>query len=186
MLIETMFFADEIFQSTPPVWAETGQMRIPMLDMVISIHSARVGGDAVSAIFGIKGDEISIHSARVGGDALALMFSCPAQDFNPLRPCGRRLGDKLNQAPPYPNFNPLRPCGRRPPDEWYGLHRDYFNPLRPCGRRLDSKLAMSYDKPFQSTPPVWAETLQTMMETSPFPISIHSARVGGDVIFPFY
>ena len=41
MLIETI-----LFQSTPPVWAETLLFN-PLLKIIeISIHSARVGGDS--------------------------------------------------------------------------------------------------------------------------------------------
>ena len=35
---------------------------------------------------------------------------------------------------------------------------------------------------FQSTPPVWAETESIMAGGTGRPISIHSARVGGDII----
>ena len=41
MLIETI-----LFQSTPPVWAETKPVIIKPNGIRISIHSARVGGDS--------------------------------------------------------------------------------------------------------------------------------------------
>ena len=110
-----------------------------------------------------KNLDISIHSARVGGDIGSLGGILVSNNFNPLRPCGRRPprqipvsqtkvisihsarvgGDmkKDRAALVAMNFNPLRPCGRRlgyrKDDEYCGL---YFNPLRPCGRRLLSMI----------------------------------------------
>ena len=79
---------------------------------------------------------ISIHSARVGGD------------------------DNFSEAEyTYHDFNPLRPCGRRPHVNWHII----------------------FAIKFQSTPPVWAETPQNNAKHMPYKISIHSARVGGDL-----
>ena len=125
-----------LFQSTPPVWAETVKLFIILLR----------------------------H-----------------HDFNPLRPCGRRLVFcawylfilEFQSTPPvwaetYVN----------------GLCHPvivYFNPLRPCGRRLHTQPAILLLARFQSTPPVWAETFcPHMFAFGLNPISIHSARVGGD------
>ena len=36
---------------------------------------------------------------------------------------------------------------------------------------------------FQSTPPVWAETQRVLLHVSGSMISIHSARVGGDIAY---
>ena len=58
----------------------------------------------------------------------------------------------------------------------------HFNPLRPCGRRPPKKHTVSKIQTFQSTPPVWAETRTFPALTSTDDISIHSARVGGDLI----
>ena len=56
----------------------------------ISIHSARVGGDAFCLASRLL-TGISIHSARVGGDCATLRPVPASSDhFNPLRPCGRR------------------------------------------------------------------------------------------------
>ena len=77
------------FQSTPPVWAETLRLLLDEGHDVISIHSARVGGDV--DYDAVEGTEyISIHSARVGGDTMGKPILTNVQDFNPLRPCGRR------------------------------------------------------------------------------------------------
>ena len=100
---------------------------------------------------------ISIHSARVGGDFI-------------LRLANETLS----------NFNPLRPCGRRPESALKGSERAYFNPLRPCGRRLLGFKSQQLPAPFQSTPPVWAETFKDPLGVFNPGISIHSARVGGD------
>ena len=101
------------FQSTPPVWAETCEIgckfsprrnfnplrpcgrRLMFLSIflfayTISIHSARVGGDA-DGRGNRGGGDISIHSARVGGDAKNKYNAKAYENFNPLRPCGRRL-----------------------------------------------------------------------------------------------
>ena len=56
-----------------------------------------------------------------------------------------------------------------------------FNPLRPCGRRLEGVLDYNTLKIFQSTPPVWAETELRYVAVTAYGISIHSARVGGDL-----
>ena len=63
-----------LFQSTPPVWAETCVRAIIMCSTVISIHSARVGGDP-SCGQKYVGGSISIHSARVGGDSRGLSLT---------------------------------------------------------------------------------------------------------------
>ena len=56
-----------------------------------------------------------------------------------------------------------------------------FNPLRPCGRRLLGFKSQQLPAPFQSTPPVWAETFKDPLGVFKVAISIHSARVGGDL-----
>ena len=60
-------FRPWLFQSTPPVWAET-----------YLAHEYQVK------------KQISIHSARVGGDGIEASIPHRHTDFNPLRPCGRR------------------------------------------------------------------------------------------------
>ena len=56
-----------LFQSTRPVWGETGTLEIPDIGLVISIHSPRVGRDADDVVQA-TGVLISIHSPRVGRD----------------------------------------------------------------------------------------------------------------------
>ena len=78
-----------LFQSTPPVWAETRRSRkIPFRNF------------------------ISIHSARVGGDPSGCAPSRRTGYFNPLHPCGRRRYN-ICRSMDGDNFNPLHPCGRR-------------------------------------------------------------------------
>ena len=105
-----------------------------LLTLMISIHSARVGGDLLPQLLRSLFPLISIHSARVGGDQQYPQESYQQYNFNPLRPCGRRRNFSFSRSDRL-DFNPLRPCGRR-------LHfivgvtvNADFNPLRPCGRR---------------------------------------------------
>ena len=52
------------------MWAETGNGWPTSRSYLISIHSARVGGDKVDGRIDLDA-VISIHSARVGGDYIA-------------------------------------------------------------------------------------------------------------------
>ena len=169
------------FQSTPPVWAETSSFASSFCDILLFQSTPPVWAETP------------------GGGKQAP----DRRDFNPLRPCGRRLslrkfflhriwisihsarvgGDFIlrlaNET--LSNFNPLRPCGRRPESALKGSERAYFNPLRPCGRRLLGFKSQQLPAPFQSTPPVWAETFKDPLGVFKVAISIHSARVGGDL-----
>ncbi len=160
------------FQSTPPVWAETSLRLHYTKIKIISIHSARVGGDQRHANIYRWQYDISIHSARVGGD----VFMDDLQKAHPISIHSARVGG--GKTLDY--FNPLRPCGRRHA-VWSLCQGDYdFNPLRPCGRRRETIAVNDLPTGFQSTPPVWAET-QVQEDIANFSfISIHSARVGGD------
>ena len=59
--------AQQIFQSTPPVKAATNACGMDDIDLAISIHAAREGGDS-PACNAHAGTYISIHAAREGGD----------------------------------------------------------------------------------------------------------------------
>ena len=103
-----------IFQSTPPVWAET-QPDILYTEGIYQFQSTPpVWAETAPRPLSYSQIFISIHSARVGGD-LAILIVAVAS----------------------PNFNPLRPCGRR----------------RARDQIFDLAII------FQSTPPVWAETV---------------------------
>ena len=150
------------------------------MDRYISIHSARVGGDAVCT-YRCGCRQISIHSARVGGDIQGAFFLILARNFNPLRPCGRRQSRYLRfviqitfqSTPPVwaetyratasrlssSHFNPLRPCGRRLVAiiHYTSLPKISIHSARVGGDRRDRCQDQSIGT-FQSTPPVWAET----------------------------
>ena len=147
------------FQSTPPVWAETAPLSYKSYQAKISIHSARVGGDAYWQCFHNKNWTY----------------------FNPLRPCGRRPSLMLSTSTPFSHFNPLRPCGRRLISANFGDASDEFQSTPPVwaetqqanhsrristisihsarvgGDEYDGLDTLKYVE-FQSTPPVWAET----------------------------
>ena len=125
----------QIFQSTPPVWAETLRAIHPIPVVNIFQSTPPVWAETRPVLQFSAVAYISIHSARVGGDPF--WSAC---------------------APP----------------------RAYFNPLRPCGRRLQDTHTPGHWLKFQSTPPVWAETLLPPLSAVCYFISIHSARVGGD------
>ena len=146
-----------IFQSTPPVWAETSYNDIFPVVVLISIHSARVGGDSAAFWVFDSSHEISIHSARVGGDdAGRSYYSTQGISIH----SARVGGDVISLS--------------------FVLFSLHFNPLRPCGRRPFDFALNDICPEFQSTPPVWAETVQNAYLRISNLISIHSARVGGD------
>ena len=106
------YYNARVFQSTPPVWAET-----PRQETILKICS--------------HFNPLRPCGRRQG----CSRRNSTLYYFNPLRPCGRRRHCQYHQQKPY-DFNPLRPCGRRP----YAGGRPprparHFNPLRPCGRR---------------------------------------------------
>ena len=73
------------------MWAETIKQAYFWKRFKISIHSARVGGDRYPVTVSALESIISIHSARVGGDGRKPGEMQSENNFNPLRPCGRRL-----------------------------------------------------------------------------------------------
>ena len=117
----------------------------------------------------------------MGGDKCHFFEVTIKYNFNPLRPCGRRLvclgaSDKTRNI----SIHSARVGG--------DIGKGYtipvisnFNPLRPCGRRRNILVRAFSGKEFQSTPPVWAETGKSYHIVPFIHISIHSARVGGDL-----
>ena len=102
-----------VFQSTPPVWAETsfltqfaqsrtdfnplrpcGRRRAKHGTYIPSEEfqsTPPVWAETVTSSATSKpATSISIHSARVGGDSRTYRWPCSSSYFNPLRPCGRR------------------------------------------------------------------------------------------------
>ncbi len=125
-----------IFQSTPPVWAETS---------------------------------LCVSSIRFWGGF---------QSTPPVWAETNRFLRCLRQAD---NFNPLRPCGRRLNVFRVLLGVVKFQSTPPVWAETHFHLMLYRHSRFQSTPPVWAETEYDGLDTLKYVISIHSARVGGDL-----
>ena len=172
----------------------------------ISIHSLRVEGDFAGCNHIAYGNCISIHSLRVEGDPAHHRRQPKPRYFNPLPPCGGRLGAVVDAVP--------KLLFQSTPSVWRetrtncGILRQkaYFNPLPPCGGRPCSRLSGKTARPisihslrvegdgsakrtpershtrFQSTPSVWRETTHGSGYQTPCAISIHSLRVEGDSI----
>ena len=82
-----------------------------------------------------------------------------------------------------PHFNPLRPCGRRLlVIRIHGFHHIFQSTPPVWAETSSAKFSRLHLPKFQSTPPVWAETLSERANILTLRISIHSARVGGDLI----
>ena len=103
--------------------------------------------------------DISIHSPRMGRDTTAPSTRLGSGNFNPLSPHGERPAE-LSSFAVSCNFNPLSPHGER--------HHDVVG-------RVHSRL-------FQSTLPAWGETAAEAMLGRYLGISIHSPRMGRDII----
>ena len=127
--------------------------------IIISIHTTRVGGDSLSSSMIYCFIFISIHTTRVGGDEVKQRRIQPIQNFNPHHPCGwwqYTVNNKTDTA----EFQSTPPV-------WVvtrviNNHRIY--------------------KIFQSTPPVWVVTTKGITLANTITISIHTTRVGGDVM----
>ena len=147
-----------IFQSTPPVWGETP-------------HATACGN--IFANFN--------PLPPCGGRPPVLTSTRDSRYFNPLPPCGGRRGG-IWQAVQYGgDFNPLPPCGGRlapciPTQAWDKIS---IHSPRVGGDRIAMAPARHVAK-FQSTPPVWGETVRIFRVGDIRGISIHSPRVGGD------
>ena len=84
----------EKFQSTPPVWAETAR-QCPFAFGYQNFNPLRPCGRRLQRVkLQMQFVDISIHSARVGGDATVQGSQNVHLYFNPLRPCGRRQQKK--------------------------------------------------------------------------------------------
>ena len=148
---------DELFQSTLPAWGETQARGSALTPWTISIHSPRMGRDAVGAGL-VPCPFISIHSPRMGRDLVlwGLDHVVVISIHSP------RMGRDLGKYP-------------------FAATAYYFNPLSPHGERREL-LQQAADKLlFQSTLPAWGETRPPLLP--PWPccaISIHSPRMGRD------
>ena len=159
-----------------------------ILCMVISIHSARVGGDGHKAqgrtylcdfnplrpcgrrqdlkIFTQNIEPISIHSARVGGDAISCFMP---YSFHISIHSARVGGDPFSAGTHCGAFISIHSARVGGDHVCYltSILFMYFNPLRPCGRRPSRfRTQHKAQKIFQSTPPVWAETAKETIFSS--------------------
>ena len=100
---------------------------------------------------------ISIHSPRVGRDVICCLVTLKIG----ISIHSPRVGRDLTIS--YPRHTPCN-----------------FNPLSPCGERLSSSFVGGDISLFQSTLPVWGETLSHFHQSISYLISIHSPRVGRD------
>ena len=100
------------FQSTLPAWGETQARGSALTPWTISIHSPRMGRDAVGAGL-VPCPFISIHSPRMGRDLFlwGLDHVVVISIHSPRM--GRDLGKYPFAATAY-YFNPLSPHGERP------------------------------------------------------------------------
>ncbi len=125
------------FQSTPPVWAETFTIR----------H--------LTTSFKFQ----STPPVWAETSSFASSF-CDILLFQSTPPVWAETPGGGKQAPDRRDFNPLRPCGRRLSLRKFFLHRIWISihSARVGGdhRHLNPSILISE---FQSTPPVWAETL---------------------------
>ena len=132
------------FQSTPPVWAETSSFASSFCDILLFQSTPPVWAETP------------------GGGKQAP----DRRDFNPLRPCGRRLSlRKFFLHRIWISIHSARVGGDLTCTLGWLASR-YFNPLRPCGRRPIAFQVFLMIFGFQSTPPVWAETAKETIFSS--------------------
>ena len=177
-----VFPPDCTFQSTPSVWRETH------VTVTVSSPSAQFQS-----------------TPSVWRETLILrILTGTRNNFNPLPPYGGRQ-QKQNyrqdvsafQSTPSvwretcklcqylcasSDFNPLPPYGGRPmaAESWEKCELISIHSLRMEGDLFRIFLRI-LQKPFQSTPSVWRETLQFRQRVLCRIISIHSLRMEGDV-----
>ena len=140
-----------------------------------------IRGETALAARGLPLRLISIHSPHVGRDPWPCIWAGPPDYFNPLSPCGERLGAGHGTGV-HQDFNPLSPCGeRRPGHRARRPHGLYFNPLSPCGERQHLGWRAAAVGIFQSTLPVWGETTcRREQSRAARKISIPSPHTGRD------
>ena len=171
------------FQSTRPAWGETCLSCQLSARVIISIHSPRVGRDLGLLI--VKSDNINFNplAPRGARPRSGSRHSGWTPYFNPLAPRGaRRLSMRCSQTAW--RFQSTRPAwGETRTGFTPSRSESNFNPLAPRGARLSNQPHFQGASLFfQSTRPAWGETLKSAAFSRRFSISIHSPRVGRDVI----
>ncbi len=123
--------------------------------------------------------------------------------FNPLSPCGERLGhSRMSESLPH-DFNPLSPCGERPwlsgelpfnprisihsphagRDGWscvVYIQLKHFNPLSPCGERQADKTDLLATESISIHSPHAGRDFGIAYVAAAGSISIHSPHAGRD------
>ena len=127
-----------LFQSTRPVWGETGLIS-DVLHRRLFQSTRPVWGETALAEGKNPKRLISIHSPRVGRDSSRQVSRGTNPIFQSTRPVWGETQAAERSAEGVMDFNPLAPCGaRRLYDGVMRKLQDYFNPLAPCGARRQS------------------------------------------------
>ena len=122
------------FQSTPPARGATAASWSKLIDIKISIHAPREGGD-LSGNIGLRIGIISIHAPREGGDSIlkivlgsSILFQSTPPARGATQPAETISGIVLFQSTP-----PAR--GATPGESARTGNTNYFNPRPPRGGR---------------------------------------------------
>ena len=149
------------FNPLAPCGARRAGIHQHETDLTISIHSPRAGRDRPNTGIG-RERVISIHSPRAGRDALLRPQTPLHTVFQSTRPVRGETAKACDGMPPK-RFQSTRPVrGETPQPVKITCWHVYFNPLAPRGAR-----------PRRRSRP-----------TPSGSISIHSPRVGRDIIVP--
>ena len=147
------------FQSTLPAWGETADALAAAWAGWISIHSPRMGRDRDTNRRGFW-RFISIHSPRMGRDPAASAAVHQRLLFQSTLPAWGETQGFAGRADARLDFNPLSPHGERPA----------------------ASAAVHQRERFQSTLPAWGETERLARDHAAALISIHSPRMGRDLV----
>ena len=168
------------FQSTPPARGATQGHGGRLVEIGISIHAPREGGDRCRRGLSPAGT-ISIHAPREGGDLLVSCSPHGSCDFNPRPPRGgrRRITQEAGRPKLFQSTPPARGAtsslskgylpatgfqstpparGATSVDAILPIYYQYFNPRPPRGGRLEPVQIGVVRLEFQSTPPARGAT----------------------------
>ena len=170
----------DLFQSTLPAWGETHELDDSNINIIISIHSPRMGrdqmrkkrkpeitsfqstlpawGETALAPVPARAGKISIHSPRMGRDN-DVNIAGSNSDISIHSPrMGRDLGrNRLSvTVPPFQSTLPA--WGETTLRRTVSIRAGDFNPLSPHGERPGAVISCSFKPKFQSTLPAWGET----------------------------
>ena len=152
--------ANNLFQSTHPVWDATSKRRFDYPRIVISIHASRMGCDPCLQSQMVHTKAISIHASRMGCD---LGWAS----------AGARIITYFNPRIPYG----MRPCGSGRHDAKKG-----FQSTHPVWDATMLTTTETATRLFQSTHPVWDATGFLTVDDVRRKISIHASRMGCDAL----